>query len=64
MDNSRRQITRGNLEFLGRGFPLGYMPRLTTAPSVKTAQKAHTPNDLFKQFWRKGVPFGTLDQKF
>jgi len=40
------------------------MPRITTAPSVKTPQKAHTSNDLFDQFWRKGVPFGTLDQNF
>jgi len=32
--------------------------------SVKTPLLAHTPNDLFDQIWRKGVPIGTLVQKF
>ena len=32
--------------------------------SVKTKSLPHTPNDLFDQIWRKGVPFGSLVQKF
>ena len=31
--------------------------------SVKTTSLPHTPNDLFDQIWRKGVPFGSLVQK-
>ena len=32
--------------------------------SVKTTSLQHTPNDLFDQIWRKGVPFSSLVQKF
>jgi len=32
--------------------------------SVKTTSLPHMPNDLFDQIWRKGVPFGSLVQKF
>jgi len=32
--------------------------------SVKTKSLPHTPNDLFDQICRKGVPFGSLVQKF
>jgi len=34
------------------------------ACSVKTTTLPHTPNDLFDQIWRKGVPFGSLVQTF
>ena len=32
--------------------------------SVKTTSLPHTPNDLFNQICRKGVPFGRLVQTF
>ena len=32
--------------------------------SVKTPLLAHTTNNLFDHIWRKGMPFGTLVQKF
>ena len=32
--------------------------------SVKTTSLPHTPNNLFDHIWRKGVPFGSLVQKF
>jgi len=31
---------------------------------VTTPLLAHTPNDLYDQLWRKGVPFGALVKKF
>jgi len=34
------------------------------AVCVKTTSLPHTPNDLFDQIWRKGVPFVILLQKF
>ena len=36
---------------------LFFSPSYSVKPTLP-----HTPNDLFDQIWRKGVPFGTLVQ--
>jgi len=45
-------------------FPTGVLAFFSSAShSVKTALLTHTPNELFDQIWRKGVPFGTLGSR-
>ena len=46
-------------------FPMAILAYFFFLPSssVKTTLLPHTPNDLFNQIWRKGVPFGSLVQK-